>query len=535
MYLQQGQRAQHATVIEYPKRGDILDRRARVLAGSGKVEVVFAEPRAFKDNDHVMEVSQQLQDILGVPGPDLCARIQDSRNPGFARIVENINADQRQEILHARLNGIGIQGSWRRSYPMGSLTSHVIGFVGSDQKGLAGIEQRYESYLHGSAGSDVMVVDVLRRPIRMDSKESRAVQDGYSLVLTIDSVIQEIVRKALQKQIREYEAQYGLAIVMDPWTGEILALVSLPDFDPSEFSTAAEKKNEPLKNRTISDPYEPGSIFKPIVAAVGLQEKAIGYNDVIYCENGYFVRYKIGEYMNHVYGNLSVKQIIAKSSNIGMAKIGLKLGEKPLYEGVRLFGFGQKTGIDLPGEDAGIFRSPKFWDGYTVTRVPFGHAISVTAIQILRAYCIMANGGSAIAPHIVKAIVDEQGRIREFIYPAPLAGLVINPEVARWMVQEALVAVINEGTGDQAKLEGVQAFGKTGTANIALPGGKGYDTANYIASFVGGAPADRPEVMVLVSIGRPNRALGKGYSGGRVAAPVFKEIMEQILRYRNPQ
>lgn len=256
---------------------------------------------------------------------------------------------------------------------------------------------------------------------------------------------------------------------------------------------------------------------------------------MIFCENGYFVKYKIGEYMNHVYGNLSVKMILAKSSNIGMAKIGLKLGQKRLYEGLRLFGFGQPTGLDLPGEDAGIFLPTQKWDGWTVTRIPFGHAISVTAIQILRAYCIIANGGSSVSPHIVKAVVDDQGNIRRFIYPAPLTGYVIKPEVARWIREEALVAVVNEGTGDQAKMEGIQAFGKTGTANIALPNRKGYDTANYIASFVGGAPPEKPEVMVLVSIGRPNRALGKGYSGGRVAAPVFKEIMEEILKYRHSQ
>jgi cell division protein FtsI/penicillin-binding protein 2 len=534
-YLQKARLPQHSTVIESPKRGDIFDRRSRVLAGSSKTEQLFAEPRAFKTNDQILECSMQLQDILGVPGPDICRLIQESRNPGFVRLYENLSADQRQEILKARLSGIGIQGIWQRSYPMGAVTSHLIGFVGAEQKGFGGIEQKYDADLQGTAGSDVLVVDVGRNPIRMDSGESRVVQNGYSLVLTIDTVIQDIVRKALQKQVKEYEAEYGLGVVMDPWTGEILAMVSLPDYDPMNFSEYADRKNDPLKNRVLADPYEPGSIFKPIAAAVGLNTGAIGYNEVIFCENGYFSRYKISEYMNHVYGNLSIKMIIAKSSNIGMAKVGLKLGQKRLYDGLRLFGFGQPTGLDLPGEDAGIFRPTRQWDGWTVTRIPFGHAISVTAIQILRAYCIIANGGSAVAPHIVKAVVDDQGTIKRFIYPAPLTGYVIKPEVAKWIREEALVAVINEGTGDQAKLKDIQAFGKTGTANIALANRKGYDTANYVASFVGGAPPDKPEVMVLVSIGKPNRALGKGYSGGRVAAPVFKEVMEEILKYRHSQ
>lgn len=263
-YRQQARRPQHATVIELPKRGDIFDRRSRVLAASNKIEQLFAEPRAFKDNDQILECSMQLQDVLGIPGPEICRLIQESRNPGFVRLYDGLTADQRQEILKARIPGIGIQSVWRRSYPMGAVTSHLIGFVGAEQKGFGGIEQKYDADLQGVAGSDILVVDVGRNPIRIDSQGSRAAQNGLSLVLTIDTVIQDIVRKSLRKKIEEYQAQYGLGIVMDPWTGEILAMVSLPDFDPMHFQEYVDEKNEPLKNRVLSDPYEPGSIFKPL-------------------------------------------------------------------------------------------------------------------------------------------------------------------------------------------------------------------------------------------------------------------------------
>ena len=213
-----------------------------------------------------------------------------------------------------------------------------------------------------------------------------------------------------------------------------------------------------------------------------------------------------------------------------MAKIGLKMNPKTLYDGLHLFGFGSQTGVDLTGEEPGLLRPPSKWSGYSPTRIAFGHEVSVTAMQIARAYCILANGGTVIQPHVVQAVVDAEGRLKDVTPAVVGAGYVIKPETAEWIVREAMTAVVKEGTGDQAAIKGVQVFGKTGTANIALPTG-GYDTSSYMASFVGGAPAEHPRVIVLVSIRKPNRALGKGYSGGRVAAPVFREILEKTLAY----
>ncbi|MBN1816503.1 MAG: penicillin-binding protein 2 [Sedimentisphaerales bacterium] len=526
----------HAIVPVMPQRGVIMDRRGRILADAQEKYILFADRNSFDGPDLLKEAAGQIQPILDIPTHEICAAINDGPTPGYIKLKEGITTDQRDQILACNLRGIGVQTDWERIYPCGVLTSHLVGYVGYleyQREGVAGIELKYNSLLQGQAGKEVFVVDSRRRPIGIALSDSRQVRHGSGLVLTIDATIQQLVRQALLRQVKKYQAESATGIVMDPWSGEILALVSLPDFDPSEYSRYVDDKKLPLKNRALCDPYEPGSIFKPIAVAVALDAGVVGPNEVFYCENGYFRQYKIGEFLNHPYGNLSVKQILAKSSNVGMAKIGLKIGPKRLYEGVRIFGFGEKTGIDLPGEDAGVVWPTKVWDKYTVTRIPFGHALTVTTIQIIRAYCILANNGHPVVPRLVKAIINDKGQV----FPVPpdpgFIAQIVKPETAQWIRETALVEVITDGTGDQAKIPGIQTWGKTGTANIARPKeqGGGYDEKNYVASFVGGAPIDKPELVVLVSISKPNRSLGIGYSGGRVAAPVFREIVEETLKY----
>lgn len=521
------QRQQNAVVPERAQRGFIVDCRGRLLAASNISYNVFAEPRRLNSSEAVKETAYSLQKLLNIPGHEICALIDSAANPGYVRIQSDIDVLTRDAVVAGRIPAVGIETQWKRYYPGGSLTGHVVGFIGAEQTGLAGIELHYDALLRGTEGKSVFVVDALRRPIAASLQDSVQSQDGQSLILTLDATIQEFVRVALQKKMAEYEAESAIGIVMNPWTGGILAMVSLPDFEPDDFGRTPPER---LKNRILHDVYEPGSIFKPIVAAIGLDNGSIGFNEQFDCENGYWGRYRIGEFGNHRYGLLSVREIQIHSSNVGMAKIGLKMGNKKLYEGVRLFGFGEKTGVDLPGEEAGIFHPLNKWSGWSVTRIPFGHEVSVSALQMARAYCMLANGGALVRPHLVRAVVDRNGQVTESKQPSSGIGYIIKPEVAKWMVEKALVGVVNEGTGDQAKLKNCQVWGKTGTANIAMPGG-GYDTSNYVASFVGGAPAENPAVVVLVSIRRPNRALGKGYSGGRVAAPVAREILETTLPY----
>ncbi len=526
-YTQTSQTQQLSTIPLSAQRGYIADSQGRVLAASNMVDVLFAEPRRFKDAEQVKETAWKLQDLIHIPGPEICRLIYETNNPGYVRLQTGLSTADRKAIMEQRLVGVGVQSQWQRYYPIGQLMSHVVGFVGAEGAGLAGLELKYDGILQGNPGKSVFLVDVQRRPIAFEPDRSRDATAGQSLVLTIDSTIQEFVRSALLKQVKEYNAESALGVMMDPKTGAILALVSLPDYDPTLFNTASASS---LRNRALTDPYEPGSVIKPIVAAIALDYGAISYNQVFYCEDGYWGKYRIGEFGNHRYGNFTVKDIIVHSSNVGMAKIGLQLGNKRLYEGMRRFGFGEKTLIDLPGEDPGLLRPVSAWSGYSVTRIPFGHEILVTSIQLIRAYSILANGGSLIVPHVVRAVVSADGSVTELYQSAQGTGYVIKPEVAKWMVEKAMVGVVNEGTGDKAQMEGVQVWGKTGTANIALPSG-GYDTSNYVASFVGGAPADSPKVVVMVSIRKLDRSLGKGYSGGRVASPVVKEILEKTLPY----
>ena len=527
-FLKESHRQLSAFGVEKPRRGQILDCQGRVLAASVKTYNAFVEPRVLNEYpDQILVTASSLQDILEIPGPQICGMIAETKNPGFVKIKSKISDDQRQLLQEARLRGLGIETDWDRLYPAGNLTGHLLGFVGAGDTGLSGLELRYDTILAGKPGKHVFVVDLARNPIGARTTQGTDAEDGLNLVLTVDSVIQRFVHEALQQKMDEYEAESAVAVVMDPWTGAILAMVSLPDYDPAAFSTTPQDK---MRNRALTDPFEPGSIFKPLVATMALDSGMIGYEEKFDCEDGHWSKYGgIGEFGDHQYGLLSVREIIIHSSNVGMAKIGLKMGQKKLYDGLKLFDFSTRTGIDLPGEEPGLVWSLPKWSRYSVTRIPFGHEVMVTPIQICRAYSILANGGYIVKPHIVRAVVDGQGEIIEDKQPINGMGYIIKTEVAEWMVQKALTDVVNEGTGDQAKLDNCQVWGKTGTANIAVDGH--YDWKNYVASFVGGAPAEKPEVVVLVSIRKPKRSLGKGYSGGRVAAPVVGDILENTLRY----
>ena len=528
-YTQSSQRQRSAVVPENPRRGLILDAQGRILAASTKMYHVFAEPRRLMDDPEQLKVTAfELQGILKQPGPEICKLIDSSKNPGYVIIKRDISLEEKKQIQEARLLGIGIKTDWKRYYPAGNLAGHVLGFVGAENKGLSGLEMTCEETLAGKQGRHQFVVDNRRRPIGAQHAESSDAEDGLNLVLTIDAVMQRFLYEALYAKMQEYEAEAAVGIMMNPWTGAVLAMVSLPDFDPQDFSTTSQDR---MRNRVLTDPYEPGSIFKPIVAAIALDTGAIDYDDIFFCENGFWPKYRgIHDFEHHSYGNLDVREIIMHSSNIGMAKIGLKMERKQLYDGLRLFGFSERTGIDMPGEDPGLVWSVKRWSKLSITRIPFGHEVLVTPLQICRAYCIFANGGYVVKPHVIRAVVDQQGEVLEDRQPSIKTGYILKPEVANWITTTALTSVVNEGTGDKAKIENCQVFGKTGTANIALPTG-GYDKQNYVSSFVGGAPAENPAVVVLVSIRKPNRSLGKGYSAGRVAAPVARDILENTLTY----
>ncbi len=507
----------------------ILDCRGRVLAASNKNQTIFAEPRIIKDPK---TVSNRLAPILDMGAHEICKLITESKNPGFAKI--KTGADANQCSAAGKIYGIGIHSDWRRYYPMGFLAAHTVGFTSTDNRGLAGIELQYDKELSGSTGQNIFLADAFRRPIRLKQQNS-IVRDGVGIILTLDATIQQFARAELIKQYESYEAESAVAIVAEAKTGAILALVSLPDFDPNNIRSSDPNT---FLNRAITDQFEPGSVIKPITAAIAIDTGAVQLDEKIFCERGNYHGKgfgSIGEYGNHEFGDLTVKEILAHSSNIGMAKIGQKLGKERLYNGLKLFGFGKKTGLDLPAEAEGLLRPPQQWTGYSITRIPWGQEISVTAIQLVRAFCILASEGRSIQPFLVRAIVDNNGEIIKLREPPPSVGFIVKPEVARWIVKDALVSAVNEGSGTRAKLKKWQVFGKTGTANIAKSDEKGYSKRNYIASFAGGAPAEDPEIIVLVSIRKPNISLGKSYTGGTVAAPVAASIIEKTLNYLERQ
>ncbi len=511
--------------LQKPQRGVILDCRGRVLAASNKIQTIFAEPRIIKD---AKSISTKLAPIVNIGAQEICKLITESKNPGFAKI--KLGAGANQCSAAGKIYGIGVQSNWERHYPMGPLTAHIVGFTSADNQGLDGTELQYNKELSGSAGQNIFFADASRRPIRLKQQNS-VLTDGVGIILTLDTTIQQFARAELLNQYESIGAESAMAIVAEPETGAILALVSLPDFDPNDIRSADPNN---FRNRAISDQFEPGSILKPIAAAIAIDAGVVGLDEKIFCEWGHYRGRgfgRIGEYGNHEFGDLTVREILVHSSNIGMAKIGQKLGKDKLYSGMKHFGFGKKTRVDLPGEVGGLLRPVQKWTGYSVTRIPFGQEISVTAIQLVRAFCILANGGHPIRPFLVKAMVDNDGRIIKLKRPSPAVGFVISPEVAQWIITDAMVGVVNEGTGKRAKLEKWRVFGKTGTANIAKSDGGGYDDDAYVASFIAGAPAEEPAAIVLVSIRKPNIKLGKGYTGGTVAAPVAAAILEKTLNY----
>ncbi len=531
-YLEVSINQQKTYAQRQPQRGAILDCRGRVLAASNRVQVIFADPKVIED---AKATSSDLAPFVDMGAHIICQLILESRNPRFARI--KTSSDANESAAAQKVPGIGVQSDWQRHYPTGRVTANIVGFTSLDNRGLEGIELAYDKELRGSPAQNVFLADVRRRPIALKEHEG-ILTNGVGIVLTIDSTIQQFVRDELVKQYESYEAESALAVVADPKTGAILAMVSLPDFDPAE---AGRTDPNNFRSRAITDWYEPGSIIKPFVVAVAMDAGVVNKTETIFCENGSYSGKgfgQIGEYQRG-FGDLTVAEILINSSNIGMAKIGQRLGKDRLYNGMRLFGFGGKTGVELPGEVPGLLRPPRQWDGYSVTRIPFGQEICVTGMQLVRAFCILANGGRLVRPFMVRALVQPDGKITELNQPSPPVGYIIKPQVAEWLVKDVLVRVVTEGTGKRAQLKKWKLFGKTGTGQIApgnLQGSSaaaagGYSENAYVASFIAGAPAEDPAIVVLVSIRRPNRALGKGYSGGVVASPVAARIIERTLNY----
>lgn len=509
---------QHNLFVELePRRGTIYDRNLRPQAFNIAVDSLYAVPNSIPDSAKD-QIIRQLAPILHLDYAYLKDRFY--RKKSFIWVARKISAAQSEAIKKLNIKGLGFIKESKRSYPNGYLASHVIGFAGLDNAGLEDIELYYNKYLKGEPGWGLFLRDA--RQNKLDLWEQMAMpKDGYDIVLTIDEVIQYIAERELDKAFKTHRAKAATIIVMDPHSGAILALANRPTFDLNEYDKADMNAR---RDRAICDLFEPGSVFKIVTASAALEEKKVNEQTRFFCENG---SYKFSTHILHdhrPHGWLSFREVIEQSSNIGTAKVAQLLGPDTLYRYIKAFGFGSKLGIDLPGEVAGIANEPRTWSKISIVTIPMGQEIGSTALQLVSAVSVIANGGQLMKPYIVKEIRDKYSEsIKEF---SPiLLRKVISVDTAN-RVKDILVGVIESGTGKLAKIKDVSAAGKTGTAQKLEANGT-YSHSKFMASFIGFAPADDPVIAIAVIVDEPHPY----YFGGVVAAPVFKNVATDALRY----
>ena len=520
-HLEKRARLQYLKTIRInSKRGVIYDRNLKELAVSVEVPSIYAQPQRIKEP---REVAGRLAKLLAVDRHSILKNIGSSKRFVWVKRQVLLTDEKKEEIRRLTSSGIGMIKESRRFYPKGELAANLIGFAGIDSEGLEGVELYYDRYLKGSSMLIRTEKDATGRTLLFEDISARA--EGMDVVLTIDGTIQYIVEKALKRAVEKAEAKAGVAIVMDPYTGEILAMANVPSFDPNNFTRYSPSY---WRNRAITDAFEPGSIMKTFLLAAVLEEGLAERNDIFYCENG---RYAVANTVFHdtkKYGWLSLKNIIKYSSNIGAIKLAERLGKERFYRYLKAFGFGDKTGVELPGEATGLVRSPQRWSAITLDTMAFGQGLSTTAIQLVNAVSAIANGGFLMKPLIVKYIRNHEGQIVKRFDPV-VVRRVISEETAR-KVTNILISVTEKGgTGELAALGmgSIKVAGKTGTAQKPDLEKGGYADGKYIASFLGFVPARKPHLAIIIAIDEPK----KGFSGGEVAAPVFREVAKQALLY----
>lgn len=509
-------------------RGTIFDRSERALAMSIKVKSLYADPSEITD---IVTTAERISYVLDLDKKKLIKEIRQNKekNRRFMWIARKLDKDDFQKVNKTLIDsdlkkydlpkfaGLHWKEEQKRSYPYKTLAAHIVGFTNSEHKGRAGIEMSQEKILKGEIISKLRERDRLGRVYEEVKEQQEPPKD---VVLTISNSIQYKTEEALAKGAKLTNSRSGKAIVLDPKTGEILAMANYPTFDPNEYR---KLESAMWKNRVIQDNYSPGSIFKLVTYGAALEENLIQPENQIDCGNGTITVAGHTFTDSHSVGKVSYVKAFAKSSNVGAIKTGLKVGENTFYKYAREFGFGQKTGIDLPAEASGILRSPKNWNGDSLASMSIGYEIGVTALQSAVAFATIANDGVRVQPHIVKEIRQSDGKLVST--NEPKAERIVSEETAR-SLREMMREVVLDGTAKKAKLKGYTSAGKTGTAWKYDPKIKAVNRNKYVSSFIGFAPADNPKVVIAVVMDEPKSG---GRSGGHVAAPVFKEIAEQIL------
>jgi cell division protein FtsI (penicillin-binding protein 3)/stage V sporulation protein D (sporulation-specific penicillin-binding protein) len=458
----------------------------------------------------------------------------------YQKIAEGVGAEVEGKLRASRLRCIRLERKTVRNYPNGTETAQILGYVNLREQagsagdrpavfevGEAGVEKSMDRYLRGVAGERRMIRDAARREIPYFRLSDRPARDGYHVVLTLDQSIQHIVEREADALMEQFHPEDVHIVVMRPATGEILAMSSRPTFDPNQRLTFG---SEALKNRAIADTYEPGSTFKIVTLAAGLNEGAADLESTYFCEDGQM--FYAGHWLkdHEPYGLLTLRQVVAKSSNIGMAKLAMQVGEEKLFHYTRLFGFGeraQKGEGGLPGEEKGLLRDLKKWNKISITRIPMGYEVAVTNLQMALAYGAIANGGKRMEPRLIKAVVDRDNRVVMQFLPKVVCQ-VVRPETANKVIDALRGVVSDTGTAENAAVPGFEVAGKTGTAQKWSNGV--YSKEKYRSSFIGFLPADHPEFLVSIMVDEPK---GKLYYGGQVAAPAFKNIAIHVAEQLN--
>ncbi len=499
-----------------PKRGVIYDRNLKELAININLISIFAEPFKMKDKGIA---SQKLASVLGLSRDEIYKKLNQEK--GFVWLGRKVSSDTARVVRALNIKGIDFIKEPQRAYPNGVIASHILGFTDMDNNGLEGLELKFDKYLKGVTGYRYTIRDAKQREVPgYEYKEIQPI-DGDNLVLTIDSLIQSFAERELENGFKKYHAKGACIIVMDPFTGNVLALSNRPNFDPNNAKAAPPDFR---RNRAICDFFEPGSSFKIVPASGLLEEKVVKPSDKFFCENGEYRWYGHTYHDHKPHGWLEFRDVIKYSSNIGTMKAAQRLGKDRLYKYIKKFGFGERTGIELPGEVNGITTHPNTWSKLSLCSISMGQEVTVTALQLACAMSALANGGNLVKPRIVDMIQDSTGNvIQKFELKKPQR--VISEETAREM-RTILRSVVDSGTAELAEVEGYFPAGKTGTAQKVEPNGV-YSHSKFTASFIGFVPSDNPKFVIVVIMDEPRPF----YYGGVVCTPVFKKVAAELMSY----
>lgn len=532
--IEQAERQQHRNDILHARRGSIFDRNGLLMAGTVQTDAVFVDPQflraAYLEDPRRGEEAlrrdlAELARWIDQPADGLRRLIEERRDERFVVLLRQADPATVERVRALRVPGVGALPVNQRYYPMGSLAAHVLGAVGAEGKGLEGVELRYNDVLAGRDGYKRSLRSARRQSIGVSDEDYLPPQHGQHLVLSLDSNLQLFAEEELRRACREFNAPRGEAILLDPDSGEVLALAVWPAYHPQNLE---DSTGDLRRNRAVSDMYEPGSVMKPFIVASALNRGAVRVGEVLPI-NGPTRQTGYGRVIEdvHPYPALTIWDVLVKSSNIGMTAIGQRMGNAALHEALASFGFGRPTGIDLPGEAMGLLNPLRRWSRYSPDSLCQGYELLVTPIQLARAEAALVNGGRLVTPRVVRGVFDGDA----VAPPAGLADQALHPQPISAAMSVQMVRILADtpvrGTAQKARMRHWNLFGKTGTAHVTKGGA--YDEEHYTATFVGGAPAENPRLVVVLAVHEPDRSIS--HFAGIVAAPAASRVLQRALAY----